>query len=118
MPLMFDMPLEELKTYQGCNPRPNDFDTYWDKAIAEMQAVDPQMELVPANFQVPFAECFHLYFTGVGGARIHAKLLRPKNASEPHPAVLMFHGYSMNSGDWSEKLGYVAQGYTVAALDC
>ncbi len=36
----------------------------------------------------------------------------------PHPAILLFHGYSGDSGDWSDKLGYVAQGYTVAALDC
>ena len=28
MPLQFDMPLEELKTYQGTNPRPQDFDAY------------------------------------------------------------------------------------------
>ncbi len=118
MPLQFDMPLAELKTYQGRNPRPADFEAYWDTAIAEMQALDPQVELVPADFQAPFAECFHLYFTGVGGARIHAKLLHPKNEPTPHPALLMFHGYSINSGDWSEKLGYVAQGYTVAALDC
>jgi cephalosporin-C deacetylase len=59
-----------------------------------------------------------MYFTGTGGARVYAKLLRPKHASEPHPAVLMFHGYSGSSGDWSDKLGYVARGYTVAALDC
>ncbi len=118
MPLMFDMPLEELKTYQGRNPRPTDFDTYWDEAIAEMQAVDPQVELVPADFQVPFSECSHMYFTGVGSARVHAQLLQPKNTSEPHPALLMFHGYSMNAGDWADKLGYVALGYTVAALDC
>jgi cephalosporin-C deacetylase len=44
--------------------------------------------------------------------------LRPKNAPAPHPAVLMFHGYSGDAGDWSDKLGYVAMGYTVAALDC
>ncbi|HTE18997.1 MAG TPA: acetylxylan esterase, partial [Armatimonadota bacterium] len=37
---------------------------------------------------------------------------------EPHPAVLLFHGYSGSSGDWVDKLGYVAQGYSVAALDC
>ena len=30
----------------------------------------------------------------------------------------MFHGYSGNSGDWNDKLGYVARGCTVAALDC
>lgn len=118
MPLLFDMPFEKLESYQGRNPRPDDFDLYWEKGLAEMRATDAQVELIPADFQTPFAECFHLYFTGVGGARIHAKLLRPKKSSEPHPAVLMFHGYSGNAGNWVDKLGYVAQGYTVAALDC
>ena len=118
MPLRFDMPLEELYTYQGINPRPNDFDAFWDRAIAEMQALDPQVDLVPADFQTSFAECYHLYFTGVGGARVPAKLLRPRETGGPPPALLMFHGYSGSSGDWFDKLGYVAQGYTVAALDC
>ena len=118
MPLLFDMPLEELHKYQGRNPRPSDFDAFWDRALAEMRAVDPQVELVPASFEVPFADCFHLYFTGAGDARVHAKLLRPKHADTPHPAVLKFHGYSGDSGDWFDKLGYVAAGYTVAALDC
>lgn len=118
MPLTFDYPLERLQTYIGINPRPADFDTYWDQALAEMHALGTQAELIPAEFQAPNAECYHLYFTGVGGARVHAKLLRPRNAAKPHPAVLMFHGYSGNSGDWADKLSYVGQGFTVAALDC
>ena len=32
--------------------------------------------------------------------------------------MLQFHGYSMHSGDWTEKLGYVANGVVVAAMDC
>ncbi len=118
MPLMFDMPMEQLQSYRGRNPRPDDFDSYWEQAVAGMQALDPQIELTPADFQAPFADCFQMYFTGAGGARIHAQLLRPRDAPAPHPAVVMFHGYSMNAGDWSDKLGYVAMGYTVAALDC
>ena len=116
MPLV-DMPLEQLLTYQGRNPRPADFDEFWDGALAEMRALDPQVELVPHPLKASFAECFDLYFTGVGGARVHAKFLRPKNAPGPHPALVMFHGYGSNSGDWAGKLGYVAQGYSVAALD-
>jgi cephalosporin-C deacetylase len=118
MPLQFDMPLEELYTYQGTNPRPGNFQEFWDEGLAEMRGLEPKLELVPASFQTSYAECFHLYFSGVGGARVHAKLLHPRGASEPGPAVLMFHGYSIDSGDWYEKLGYVANGYTVAALDC
>ncbi|MDQ2696970.1 MAG: acetylxylan esterase [Pseudomonadota bacterium] len=118
MPLLFDMPWEELQTYRGRNPKPANFDSYWAKGLEEIAAIDPQTELIPSAFQAAFAECFDMYFTGVGGARIHAKLIRPGNAREPHPAVLMFHGYTWSSGDWSDKLGYAAAGITVAALDC
>ena len=118
MPLTFDFPYEKLLTYQGLNPRPKDFDEYWNKGLAEMRTLDPQILLEPAEIQTTFADCFHLYFTGVEGARIHAKLLKPKHAPVPHPAILMFHGYTGDSGDWADKLGYVAQGFTVVALDC
>jgi cephalosporin-C deacetylase len=115
---VFDLPLEKLREYEGRNPRPADFDDYWDTALAEMRATGPAVELIPHALDAPFAECFDLRFTGVGGARVHAKYLRPKGDPGPHPAVLMFHGYGGSSGDWSEKLGYVARGLSVAALDC
>lgn len=117
MPLV-DMPLEQLREYQGRNPRPDDIDAFWNAAVAEMETVEPNVELTPHDLKAEFAECFDLYFTGVGGARVHAKYLRPKHTNEPHPAVLMFHGYSGSSGDWCDKLNYVAQGFSVAALDC
>ncbi len=118
MPLTFDLPMEELKTYRGKNPRPQDFDAFWERGLTEMRALDGHVELIPAEFQASNAQCFHLYFTGTGGARVHAKLLRPLNVNQPHPAVLLFHGYAGDSGDWYDKLGYVAEGLTVAALDC
>ena len=83
-----------------------------------MRSIDPEIELIAAEFTTPNVECFHLFFTGVSGARVHAKLLRPTNTSSPHPAVLMFHGYTGDSGDWFDKLGYASAGFTVAALDC
>lgn len=117
MPLI-DMPLEELRRYEGRNPCPADMDAFWAAGIAEMQAVDPQVELVPSEFSTSFAECFDLWFTGVRGARIHAKFLRPKKRTGKAPAILQFHGYTGNCGNWTEKLGYVAAGFVVAALDC
>ncbi len=117
MPLV-DMPLTQLHRYEGRNPRPSDFDAYWDNALAEMSAIDPKVELIPHPLKSRFAECFDLYFTGAGNARVHAKYLRPCHNAEPHPAVFMFHGYSGSSGDWCDKLNYVSQGYSVAALDC
>src|ERR1041384_6068888 len=115
MPLTFDMPFDQLLTYEGTNPRPDDFDEYWARALADLADQPADVEIVPSEFQTPYARCSHLWFTGTGGARVHAKLLRP--VTPAGPAVLAFHGYHGDSGDWVEKLPYVALGHTVAALD-
>ena len=114
-----DKPLAELREYYGISPRPADFDEYWAKALQELDSVDPQTVLEPTEEIRPRnGEAFHLWFTSVGGARIHTKYLRPKNGSKPHPAVLQFHGYSMSSGDWNDKLQFVGENVAVAAMDC
>lgn len=95
-----DLPLEKLFAYEGISPKPADFDEYWDRAIAEMRSVDPKIELVPAQFQVPFAECFHLYFTGVRGARIHAKYIRPKEGKN---LIRLF--FSFTAYRWTREIG-------------
>ena len=110
------MPLAELRTYTGRNPKPDDFDAYWDRALRELDATAPNPELIPYASPAKFAECFDLWFTGVGGARIHAKYVRPK-AGGRHPAVLKFHGYSGNAGDWFDRLPWAAQGLAIAAMD-
>ena len=118
MPIL-DMPLSKLKTYKGMNPKPGDFDAYWAKALREMRSLDPRVKMTPnPAIRVSYADCFDLDWMGVGGAKIHAKLLRPRKISKPRPAILIFHGYSVSSGDWSDKLSYAAEGFTVAALDC
>lgn len=122
MPLI-DLPLPELLAYRGRNPRPADFDAYWDAALRELDTTDPQPELRPSPaLNTRHVECFDLHFTGVGGARVYAKYLRPKNAvaagNSKLPAVLQFHGYSHHSGDWLDKFGWPAEGFCYAAMDC
>lgn len=117
MPVL-DMPLEQLQSYMGRNPKPQDFDTYWEQALQELAATPPAAQRVASEFQVPGVECFDVWFTGVGGARIHAAYMRPAQAQAPHPAVLQFHGYRGNAGLWCDKMGYVAMGYSIAAMDC
>ena len=117
MPLV-DLPLAVLEQYQGRNPKPADFDAFWDASLAEMHAIDPQVELTPYKLDQRVADCYELRFTGIGGARIFAKLLMPKKIEKPTSAVIGFHGYSMHSGDWADKLNYVANGSIVVHMDC
>lgn len=118
MPIL-DKPLSELRTYRGINPKPADFDDYWTRALAELDSVDPCPELIPVDaLGVKTVETFDLFFNSVGGARIYAKYLRPVQPAQPGPGLLQFHGYTGSSGDWQDKLSYVMQGMSVAAMDC
>ncbi|WP_019912397.1 acetylxylan esterase [Paenibacillus sp. HW567] len=111
--------LPQLQAYEGSSPKPADFDSFWDRALRDLDAQPLDYELVPAEFTSELAECFHLYFTGVGGARIHCKYARPKKAAqEKGRGIVIFHGYSCDSGDWMEKVAYAAHGISVLAMDC
>lgn len=116
---MNERSLSQLLSYEGSSPKPKDFDQYWERALRELDAQSLNYELVPAEFKSDLAECFHLYFTGVGGAKVHCKYVRPKSASLVNgPGVVMFHGYACDSGDWMEKVAYAAHGISVMAMDC
>jgi cephalosporin-C deacetylase len=119
-----DLPLEELTRYHGSSPRPATFDRFWESALADLDALEADgcnPEWTPAAFSAPCAECYDLNFTGVGGARLHARVVLPTGTSgsgaSPVPALMRFHGYSMYAGDWSSLLPYAASGIAVFALD-
>lgn len=114
----FDLPLKELKKYQGTNPCPVDLNEYWDKALSELDRFPWDVNITPADFKAPFAQCFDIFYTGVGGARIYAKYVKPTITKSPNPAIIEFHGYHGNSGDWSGKLKYAAAGFSFASMDC
>ncbi len=113
-----DFPLQKLLKYTGVNPCPEDIDAYWDSSLHELDLFQYNVELKKASFQTDFAECFDLTFTGFGGVKVYSKYLKPRGGEGPFPAILEFHGYTGNSGDWSDKLKYVAEGFCVAAMDC
>lgn len=108
--------LYALLSYQGINPCPSDFTEYWQRALAELDSQPLEYELEPES-ALPGAERYHLWFSGVGGARIHAKLVKPKAAGTSFPAIALFHGYSDNCGDWFSKLPWVSSGFVCAAMD-
>lgn len=116
MPIV-DMPISELEKYKGISPCPKDFDEYWDEALEEMNSLDVNLELKKYDFPSNAADFYEMRFTGTKGARLYAKFARPKNIEKKAPAVLMFHGLSGESCDWSDMLKYVCEGFVVAFLD-
>jgi cephalosporin-C deacetylase len=113
---LVDLPLDELERYQGRNPRPDDFDEYWERALLELDDSPAMVSVEPATFVAKSADAYDLSFAGADGADLYAKLVVPKEATSA-PAVVMFHGYSGNSGEWLDLLSWASEGFVVAALD-
>lgn len=118
-PSVFDLHPADLPGYQGRNPRPADFDTYWDNTLAELAETPAAVQIEAASIQIPGYRCGHLTFTGLGGARIYAKFIRPEQSHpDGNPGMCCFHGYSGSSGEWLSYLPYAALGFFVLAMDC
>jgi cephalosporin-C deacetylase len=115
---MLDMPWDELQRYQGRNPRPDDFDAYWAKALDELETQPVELQIDELDLGFRSAQCADLWFTGVGGARVYGKFVRPTVPDGRGRALAIFHGYTGQSPDWFELVAYAAEGYTVLALDC
>jgi cephalosporin-C deacetylase len=108
-----------LDGYKGIGAAPADFSEYWARALKELDSASLEYRLIKSNFISNSCDAFDLYFTGVGGANVHCQLLKPKNipAGTKLPAIALFHEYWKNYGDWTGKLGYIAEGFCVLAMD-
>ncbi len=116
----FEMSMAELKEYRGKSPLPADFTEYWDRALAELDALPGALEyrLEPADFEAPGLSCSYLWFDGVGNAVIRCKLVQPEAvAADGRAGVALFHGYTHHSGDWFDLLPHAYAGRAVMSLD-
>ena len=112
-----NMSLERMQEYLGINECPEDLDAYWDEGIREMEALGTDCVLEEV-MSLPNALCYDLWFTGVGGAKVHAIFVRPREITAPVPAVLKFHGYASNCGPFYDLLAWTSAGMCAAAMDC
>ncbi|WP_163194984.1 acetylxylan esterase [Clostridium thermarum] len=114
---LYECQTEHLKDYKGIGEAPEDYDEYWARAKKDLEEASLDYELVKSDFVARSCEAYDLYFTGIGGARIHCQFLKPKKIIGKAPAIAMFHGYWSNCGEWSGKLQYIAEGFCVLAMD-
>ena len=111
--------IEALGGYYGATPRPDDFESFWQARMAEADAVPLHYTVTQAQ-EVPSwdsCEFLDLWFTGMEGARLYAKFLRPRR-SEPMPLVLQFHGYPGASRSFAEQASFAGMGMALIAMDC
>ncbi len=115
---MTEVELEQFASYRGLMACPEDFDAFWAARVAEADAVALRYEFEDVLKETcSSCVCKHLWFYGMGDARLHARLLLPAGPG-PHPVVLQFHGYPGATRSWLELAALVGMGCAVVALDC
>ncbi|MEG1978279.1 MAG: acetylxylan esterase [Cetobacterium sp.] len=113
-----DLSLEELKKYKGISPYPLDMDKFWQDSIKELKGTEEEIKISSSDFQTPICNCYDLTFKGIDGKKIYVKMLLPKEIKDSVPAIVEFHGYGGNSGDWTKRLSYAASGIAYFGMDC
>ncbi|MEI7988434.1 MAG: acetylxylan esterase [Chloroflexota bacterium] len=115
--MLYDMPLEELKTYLPMRVESADFDSFWQKTIDETRQhpLNPVFEPVEAGLRLQ--EVFDVTFSGYGGQRIKGWLLLPRQRSEKLPCVVEYIGYGGGRGFPANWLLYSSAGYAHFVMD-
>ena len=111
--------IEALGGYFGATPKPADFEAFWQARMAEADAVPLDYTVTQAKEVPSWDSCdfLDLWFTGMAGARIYAKYLRP-HSDKPVPLVLQFHGYPGASRSFAEQASFAGMGMALIAMDC
>lgn len=115
--MLFDLPLEELRTYSPNVPEPHDFDDFWAQTL--QQARSHALEVSAVLIETPYTtiDTYDLSFAGFDGHRVRAWLRVPKNSDRPAGVIVQYHGYQGGRGHLLDAISWNQAGYAHLSVD-
>ena len=116
--MLFDLSLDQLHSYRGDVPDPDDFDSFWAESLA--QARERSMTsatYTPVNTTLRALRVWDVRFPGFAGQPIRGWLLAPRAADGPLPCVVEYVGYGGGRGLPAEWLVWACSGYAHFVMD-
>ncbi len=115
--MLFDLPLDQLKTYRPERPEPADFDAFWQKTLAEARQHPLNTRFEPVENGLKLIEALDVTFNGYGGQPIKGWFLLPRDRKEPLPVIVEFIGYGGGRGKPNDWLLWASAGYAHFVMD-
>lgn len=117
MPL-FDLPLDQLRSYTSPAVEPRDFDEFWDRTVAEARAFPLGAVHTPVENLLTVIDSFDVSFAGFGGSRIKGWLHLPAGRGRHAlPVVVQYVGYSGGRGLVQQDTKWAQAGYAHFIMD-
>ncbi|MGQ0603843.1 MAG: acetylxylan esterase [Anaerolineales bacterium] len=113
----FDMPLEQLQSYQPPREQPADFDAFWQQTLAEARQHPLNAKFAPVDYGLRTVEAFDVSFAGYGAQPIKGWLLLPMQRDGKLPCVVEFIGYGGGRGFPTDWLVWASAGFAHLVMD-
>lgn len=111
---LFDLPLDELRSYRPHVEAPDDFDEFWKSTLDACGEVAPVF--TPVDAGLPLVEVYDVSYAGFGGHPIRGWLLVPAGVASA-PCVVQFLGYGRGRGEPYAWLTWPAAGFVTLVMD-
>jgi cephalosporin-C deacetylase len=115
--MLFDMPLEQLKTYLPDRKESPDFDAFWGSTLAEARTFPLEARFEPADYCLQTLDVFDVTFNGYGGQAVKGWFLMPRQRQGPLPCVVEYIGYGGGRGFPLDWLVWSSAGFAHLVMD-
>lgn len=116
MPL-FDLPLDELRSYRPVHDEPTDFDEFWQSTIQSTATHDLEPTFTRHKTDLCLVDTYDVAFSGFAGQRVRAWLLVPREPAAPATTIVKYRGYGDGRGQPHEWLLWPTAGFPVLVMD-
>ena len=79
---MYDLPVEEMRSYRPEVAEPADFDEFWSSTLAQTREHDLNLRVERVDAALRLVDVHDVTFAGFGGHPIRAWLTRPAGVTE------------------------------------
>jgi cephalosporin-C deacetylase len=115
--MYFDLPYDQLVTYQPPRQEAGDFDAFWAQTLGEARRFPLEARFDPVDVRLRLVDVYDVTFNGYGGQPIKGWLLVPRGSSGKLPCIVEYIGYGGGRGHPLNWLLYSSAGYAHFVMD-
>ena len=114
---IFDLPLDELKTYLPTREEPADFDSFWKSTLDEARSHPLNAIFEKVDYGLIAQDTFDVTFSGFGGQPVKGWLILPSQRKGKLPCVVEYIGYGGGRSFAIDWLLWASAGYAHFVMD-